>query len=145
MINGVEIQYVQFEKEVNRVFVEGILEQYSFLFPRYLRLLRITLYDDLEADGGPDAVCKANCKYGYAYIDIASKFLDRALSRQHHIIVHELVHIAHYQVLSFMRGRLINRVKESNPELADFLEEDSTERVEEFTEHMTGIIINSVG
>ncbi len=142
--NDVELVVENVEKESNCEFLEFLVWQYSFLFPKFLRRLNITVYDTHpDGDEDTDSWCSGDWEYGNACINIMSKFFDRTLRRQHEIIVHELVHIAQMRFLSLVQKRLITWVKASNPDLATYLNDDKTERVEEFTVHMTGIIVDA--
>ena len=140
----VQISFVHFEKEENRAFVEALVRDYAFLFPTFLRHLTITIYDNHpDGEANTQAWYTGNWEYGQGCINIMSSILDRPLRRQHEIIVHELVHIAHMRLLSFMRKGLIKLMGQSNSDLGNYLDAESTERVEEFTEHMTRIIVDA--
>ncbi len=142
--NDVEISFVHFEKEENRAFVEALVRDYAFLFPTFLRHLTITIYDNHpDGEANTQAWYTGNWEYGQGCINIMSSILDRPLRRQHEIIVHELVHISHMRLLSLIQRRLIDRVKESDSELGTYISDDTAERVEEFTEHMTRIIVDA--
>ncbi len=142
----VEIHYNQVEKMENLNLIHGIIEKCSFILPSWLRSLTVTVYDNPPDDAQwSEANCSPeNWEYGTACIRVFAKFFDRTEQSQHEIIIHELIHVAHGKVLALATGRMLACVEKNNKDLYDDMLTSHHQVVEEFTEHMTDIIMDRI-
>ena len=128
-----KIRYQNFEKPENEQYVAAIVEKYRALLPRWLDRLTIVIYDNNE-DAPEDRIAwnRAVPEYGYAHINIHSKWLDKDADLQDELILHEILHVAHGRERNFICDRLLDPVQDRNKELYSFLCGDYRERNEEF-------------
>ena len=137
----VKIEYENFERDENKAMVAEMVLAYSFLFPVWLKVLTVSVYDRHTESEFLNGWSSGNPKYGTAEIGIRTKFFEKPTQWQRELVVHEMVHIAHMRLDEYIHDRLLAQVKERNEELHAFLEDDMHERIEEFTEHMAlGIV-----
>ena len=137
-----EITYHNFESESNRAHIDKIIKQYSWLFPSWLRELKVGIYDTHD-DHPEDTIAWSTGRpeYGSSTINVMSSWLDRPLQLQHSLVLHEILHIAHRREYNFVWDRLLNPLQNRNEELHTVLVEDFRERNEEFIEGLTRAIL----
>lgn len=128
-----QIRYQNFEKPENQEYVAAIVDKYRELLPRWIDRLTVVVYDENE-DAPKGSLCWVSGKpeYGFAHINILSKWFDRDTDLQDELILHEMLHVAQAREYKFVWDRLINPLDERNPELYYALSEDYRERNEEF-------------
>ena len=144
--HSVKIEYCNFDKQSNLELIHERLLKVSFLFPRWLDKLNITLYDEAPVETSTSEACvrSGNWEYGFADIDVYAKFFDRSERRQDEILVHELMHIAHGKLMDFDRKHLLKYVKGKNEELGAHLHESHAKLMEEFIDNMSRMIVENI-
>ena len=137
----VDIHYRNIENSKNLETLHGLVENCSFLFPTWLKILTIDLFDKPNEGKTMDAVCFCEkWEYGCASMDIFASFWDRTEHQQQHILIHELVHVMQGKQLSVVRNDILRHVTEKNKELGEHLERQFREINEEFVEAVTDAI-----
>lgn len=138
-----EVTFHNFELPSNEHYISDIIDRYRYLFPSWLRMLSMSVYD--EKEDMPESTVAWNTarpEYGEASINIFSRWFDRPERDQRAFILHEILHIAHRREYNFVWDRLLNPMAKNNEELHGFLVEDYRERNEEFIEGLVRAIVN---
>lgn len=133
-----EIEFRYFENPDNERLVREIIERYRGLLPSFIRRLCV---DSVCGDSSSDvSSTRVMHEYGLATIEVHDPFWDSSPKMQLEYMCHEMVHVAHSRILNFVRGRVLAPLKESNPELYTYCDEEFRERIEEFTQHFTDLL-----
>ena len=140
----VKVEYKNFERPENQELIAGIITAYDFLFPVWLRTLTVAVYDKHEDEDKWDAWSNGSPEYGTAEIGMMARCLGKPQKYLQEMIVHELIHTAHMRVYELMRNNILATLKESNPKLCAFVEEEMRQRVEEFMENTAVGIVGFV-
>ena len=75
-------------------------------------------------------------EYLHFTLNVYYAFFDCPVEVQREKIIHEIVHTNHAALIMFVRDRLINPIRDRNPELHEYLDPEFTEKVESFTQSM---------
>lgn len=135
---AMDIHYRFFENPICEARVKGITESYTYLLPPWLHSLNV---DSSSAEEDEAVACThIKHEYGLATILIYPLFWEQHPSRQQLHILHEILHVAHGRILNLVQHRLLNHLKEANPDLHMFCEYEFTERLEEFIENLAQAI-----
>lgn len=135
----VEVRYRNFEQKDTEDKVRAVIKKYSFLFPAWLRELNVNIVNNPD-ENGAHAWCTAEVGYSSASITFTPVILDRPLREMHKTFVHELVHLANARQWEFVRNRVLDLIPDGQAK--EYILADHTERVEEFTVHMTQVIVD---
>lgn len=130
-----DIQYRFFENPQCEARAKEIISGFQWLLPPWLHELHVDSASQPEDDS---SVAHALIKpeYGLATIAIYPLFWESTPHNQHLFLLHEVIHVAHGRVLSLVQRRLLSHLKEANPDLHMFCEDEFRERTEEFVENL---------
>lgn len=134
-----DIQYRFFENPVCEARVRVLVQPLRWLLPSWLNKLHINSASP-EDDDGAVACTHVKPEYGLATIEVNPLFWEQPPRSQEIYILHEVLHVAHGRIHSLVQRRLLAHLKESNPDLHMFCEDEFRERTEEFIEGLTQAI-----
>lgn len=134
-----DIQYRFFENPDCEARVKALIQPLQWLLPPWLYELHINSASPEDDDGAVACTC-AKPEYGLATIEIYPLFWEQPPGKQEILILHEVLHVVHGRVYSLVQRRLLAHLKEANPDLHTFAEDEFRERTEEFVENLAQAI-----
>lgn len=134
----VDLQYRFFENPQCEARVQALVEPLQWLLPPWLHELHIN--SSSSEDDEKVACTHVKPEYGLATIEIYPLFWEQRPDKQQILILHEILHVAHGRVFSLVQRRLLSHIKEANPDLHLFCEDEFRERTEEFIEGLAQAI-----
>ena len=135
----IRFEYDGFETDGHKEHIQSIISQYAFLFPHWVRHVSVELHTE---QGNAEAWSQGHHEYGDVELCVTFIWLNKPLRRQHQMIIHELLHLAHLPVFSYARGTVMGLLEEKE-DLHSILHDEFTERVETYIVHMTEVILNA--
>lgn len=129
-----------FENSDCEALIKDLVRPWCGLLPPWLHSLNIDSSTN-PTDDSVVANTQVMPEYGLATIEIYPLFWDTPPKKQQAHLLHEILHVAHGRVLSLVQRRLLTHLKEANPELHAFCEDEFRERSEEFVENLTQALL----